>query len=115
VVRYQWNIFWADLDPSKGSEQAGKRPVLVISNESANQSLPIVTIMAITSLKEGRKVYPVEVLLNTEDTGLSKNSIAMAHQIRAISKDRLSDRCGEITDDGIKEKIRDAIKLYFDL
>jgi len=115
MVRYQWNMFWADLDPFKDSEQAGKKPVLVISNESANQSLPIVTIMAITSLKEGRRGYPIEVLLYAGDTGLSKDFIAMAHQIRAIFKDRLSDRCGEITDDGIEGKIKEAIKLYFDL
>jgi mRNA interferase MazF len=40
MVDYQWNIFWAALDPSKGSEQAGKRPVLVVSIEEVNQVLP---------------------------------------------------------------------------
>jgi mRNA interferase MazF len=115
VVRYQWNIFWADLDPAKGSEQAGKRPVLVISAEEANLVLPIVAIMAITSLKEGRRIYPIEVLLSANDTGLSKDSIAMAHQIRAISKDRLGDKCGEIKDNSVREQIREAMRVYLDL
>lgn len=114
-MKYQWNIFWADLDPSKGSEQAGKRPVLVISAEEANQVLPIVSVMAITSLKEGRKVYPIEVSLRTEDTGLTKDSIVMAHQVRAISKDRLEGKCGEIKDEEVKEQIRKALKVYFEI
>jgi len=84
MVVYQWNIFWANLDPGKGSEQAGKRPVLVISTEEANEVLPVVTIMAITLLKEGRKIYPTEVLIRAEDTGLSKDSIALPSFLQLI-------------------------------
>ncbi|MHB1393062.1 MAG: type II toxin-antitoxin system PemK/MazF family toxin, partial [Clostridia bacterium] len=51
MVAYQWGVFWADLDPAKGSEQAGKRPVLVVSVEEVNQVLPIVTILSVTSVK----------------------------------------------------------------
>jgi len=115
VTGLQWGIFWANLDPVKGSEQSGKRPVLVISAEEANSVLPVVTIMAITSVKTGRKVYPTEILLPSTDTNLSKNSIAMAHQIRAISKSRLEEKTGEIKSDKLKSQIRDAIRLYLDL
>jgi mRNA interferase MazF len=41
-MNYQWHVFLASLDPTKGSEQAGKRPVLVISQERINQLLPVV-------------------------------------------------------------------------
>jgi mRNA interferase MazF len=115
VVTYQWGIFWANLNPTEGSEQSGVRPVLVISTEAVNQALPIVTIMAITSVKSGRKVYPTEVYLKSDDTGLSKDSIAMAHQIRAISKTRLTGKCGSIENKGIKGKINSVIKIYFDI
>jgi len=115
MIDMQWNVFWANLDPVKGSEQAGKRPVLVISAEEANTVLPVVTIMAITSLKPGRKVYPTEILLPLTETNLSKDSIAMAHQIRAISKSRLEEKTGEIKSDKIKNQIRDALRLYLDL
>jgi mRNA interferase MazF len=111
----QWSIFWANLDPVKGSEQAGRRPVLVISADEANTVLPVVTIMAITACKPGRKVYPIEILLPLAETNLSKDSIAMAHQIRAISKSRLYEKIGEIRSDEIKRQIRDAIRLYLDL
>jgi mRNA interferase MazF len=115
MVSYQWGIFWADLNPSKGSEQAGKRPVLVISSEEVNQSLPIVTIISLTSVKPGRKVYPIEVFLDAADTGLPKESIAMAHQIRAISKERLGLKCGSIEIVERREEIKKVIKTYLDL
>jgi len=115
MVTYQWGIFWADLDPTKGSEQSGVRPVLVISTEEVNEALPIITVMSITSIKPGRKVYPTEVLLNSSETGLQKDSIAMAHQIRAISKDRLGQKCGSIDSEGLRERIKSIIKIYLDL
>ena len=115
MVNYQWGIFWADLNPTKGSEQSGIRPVLVISSEEVNEVLPIVTIISITSLKPSRKVYPIEVLMPAKVTGLSKDSIAMAHQIRAISKERLIEKIGTIETEYIKESIKKAIKVYLDI
>jgi mRNA interferase MazF len=115
MVNYQWKIFRADLDPVKGSEQTGIRPALVISSEEANHSLPIVTVVPLTSLKPGRKVYPVEAYLSKEVSGLPKDSIAMGHQIRAISKDRLGEKCGELKNSEMKEKIRNAVRIYLDL
>lgn len=115
MVEYQWGIFWANLEPAKGSEQAGTRPVLVISAEEVNQALPIVTILSLTSVKPGRKIYPIEVLLNPKVTGLPKDSIAMAHQIRAIAKERLGDKCGSIESDETRTEIKCAIKTYLDL
>lgn len=112
---YQWCIFWADLNPTKGSEQSGFRPVLVISSEEANQVLPVVTIMSITSYKKERKVYSIEALLESSKTGLPKDSIAMAHQIRTISKERLEEKCGEIKSESVKHTINNAIRKYLDL
>jgi mRNA interferase MazF len=114
MTEYQWGIFWADLEPVKGSEQAGTRPVLVISSEIMNEVLPIVTIIALTTHKPGRKVYPVEVLLSPAVTGLPQESIAMAHQIRAIAKERLREKCGGIHAAEIKDNIRQAVKTYLD-
>jgi len=114
-MSYQWNIFWADLNPTRGSEQAGKRPVLVISEEAVNQALPIVTVVCLTSFKKGRKVYPIETLLEHKDSGLKENSIVMAHQVRAIAKDRLAEKCGTIENEEIRDRVRNIIKLYLDL
>src|SRR5208283_2065469 len=115
MVNYQWGIFWADLDPSKGSEQAGHRPVLVVSAEEVNQALQIVSVLSVTSVKTGRKVYPTETFLESSVTGLPKDSIAMSHQIRAISKERLRERCGSVEDEAVRERIKAASKTYLDL
>lgn len=115
VGSYRWKIFWADLDPARGSEQAGKRPVLVISAEEVNQVLPIVTVLPITSARPGRKVYPTEVLLAKEVTGLEKDSIAMAHQIRTISKKRLGEECGRVDQEGLREQVGQAVRRHLGL
>jgi len=114
-MNYQWSIFWADLSPSQGSEQAGKRPVLVISEEAVNQAIPVITVLCLTTLKPGRTIYPTEQLINPEESGLREPSIIMAHQVRAISKERLAEKCGTINSTETKEKIRNIIRLYLDL
>jgi len=60
-VRYQWHVFLAVLDPTRGAEQAGRRPVLVISREQINQLLPVVNVIPLTSRKSAaRVIYPNE-------------------------------------------------------
>ena len=113
MVEYRWNIFWVRLDPVKGSEQAGRRPVLVVSEEEANQVLPTVTVLPITSLKPGRRVYPVEAFLGAKESGLPKDSIVLAHQVRSISKERLQERCGSVTDVDLRGKIKDVLRYFW--
>jgi len=63
-VRYQWHVFLASLDPIQGSEQAGRRPVLVVSRERLNQILPVVNVVPLTARKSpSRVIYPNEVFL----------------------------------------------------
>ncbi len=56
---WQWQLVRADLDPVRGCEQAGVRPVLIISTEASNRALPVVTALAVTSLKVGRRLYEI--------------------------------------------------------
>ena len=49
------------------------------------------------------------------DTGLAQDSIVMAHQIRAIARDRLGEICGRIESEDLKKSIQEAVKLYLDL
>jgi len=93
---FRWKIFKASLDPTEGSEQAGIRPVLVISHEIFNKNMPVVTVLPITSKKPGRKVYGNEVLIPAGEGGLESDSIILIHQIRTISKNRLKDFYGQI-------------------
>ena len=81
------DIYFANLDPTVGSEIKKKRPVLIVSNNANNKLSTTVTIVPITS--NTKKVYPFEVLLETQNTGLQKLSKAQCHQIRTISKLRI--------------------------
>ena len=60
---FRWGVFQADLNPTKGSEQQGVCPVLVISDEDFNEAMPIVTVLPLTSREANRKLYPGEVLV----------------------------------------------------
>src|SRR3990170_8446194 len=92
----RWGIFRAAQGSGEGSEQAGRRPAMVISNDSFNEVMPIVTVLPLTSLKPGRRIYPSEVLLSRGEANLPADSIVLAHQIRTISKTRLRNRYGHI-------------------
>jgi mRNA interferase MazF len=81
-------IYYAKLSPKVGSEIDKRRPVLVVSNDANNRAASTVTILPITS--NVTRIYPFEVLLNPEDSGLSKPSKVQAQQVRTISKQRIS-------------------------
>ena len=115
-MKYQWNFFLASLDPTKGSEQAGKRPVLVISNEQINQLLPVVNIIPLTSKKSSsRVIYPNEVLLRAKTAGLRVDSIALCYQIRTVDKKRLERRLGQLDSGNLRQQIVEAIQFQLDI
>ena len=114
-MTYRMGIFLADLNPGIGSEQKGKRPVLVVSDEDFNQVMPVVTILSITSLKKGRRVYPNEVFISRGIGSLTADSIILAHQIRTISKERLIRLLGPVKDPGLQSAIEEAMRIHLNL
>ncbi len=112
---HQWSVYVADLDPVRGSQQAGQRPVLVVSREVINRRLPIVAVLPLTTAKAGRRVYSTEVLLPAGVGGLAADAIVMAHQVRALSARRLGARLGELADADLRQAVRQALALYLEL
>lgn len=111
----KWEIYFCNLDLTEGSEQRGTRPVLIISTNAANHNLPISTVLPISSFKEGTKIYPTEIFLTKEVSGLSKDSIAMVQQIRTISQSRLKKLVGKVNDMNVRKETLEACRKYFDL
>jgi mRNA interferase MazF len=106
-------IYYANLSPTVGSEIDKRRPVLVVSNDANNRAANTVTILPITS--NVTCVYPFEVLLNPEDSGLSKPSKVQAQQVRTISKQRItSDAVGSLSEE-IMQLVNAALKLHLDV
>ena len=111
----QWSVWLVELGPVIGSEQAGRRPVVIISRESANLLLPVVTAIPLTSRKPGRKIYPNEALIPEGVGNISRESVAMGHQLRTISRRRLARRIGRLDDLSVREAIREALRIQLEL
>jgi mRNA interferase MazF len=97
----QREIWYADLNPVKGSEQKGYRPVVIVSGDLLNTYLKVVIACPLTSkIKE----YKGNIVLepNTEN-GLSQRSEIMVFHIRSISKERLVSKLGTITKGELSE------------
>jgi len=115
-MEYQWHIFLASLDPIRGAEQAGRRPVLVVSRERINQLLPVVNIVPLTSRKSAsRVIYPNEVLLPAGTAGLKVESIALCYQIRTLDKGRLEQDWGILQEEALRHEITEAIRFQLEM
>lgn len=108
---HQWELYSADLDPSVGREQAGvQRPVLVVSNDGFNRAFEVVTVLPLTKQTgKTRKAYPFEVRLPKNSAGNDLDSIIMPQQIRTISKLRLLERRGVLSDVALRREIEDRM------
>jgi mRNA interferase MazF len=95
-------IWLADLNPTRGSEQAGTRPVLILQNNSINRfATTFLAIPLTTNLR--RAALPTCVLLSVSEGGLAHESVALCHQLRVLDRLRLKRRLGLISDQTMAE------------
>ena len=107
------DIYYANLNPTVGSETAKRRPVLIVSNDANNRAASTVTILPITS--NVRRVYPFEVLLQPEESGLPKPSKVQAQQIRTISIKRLDNELLGCLSSSLMQQVDAVLKLHLAL
>jgi len=93
------DIYWADLNPTKGHEQAGVRPVVIISHDVFNNKSGTVIAMAITS-QPPRAGFPLTHELKTGD--LPKRSWVKISQVRTISTSRLENKVGQVNSEELE-------------
>lgn len=79
-------IHWVDFSPALGSEQAGKRPAVVVSNDVANRNSTVVTVVPLTRTIP-RKNYPQNVTLEA-NRPLPEPGTILCGQVRTVSKER---------------------------
>ena len=89
-------IYWAVLDPARGSEQAGHRPVVVLQNNIGNEFSPT-TIVAPLTTKKFSKEYPTNVAIPRSSGILKEDSVVLLSQIRTIDKSRLGKKVTSLT------------------
>jgi len=103
-----WLVNW---NPARGSEQAGKRPALVIQNDIGNEKASTTIVAAISS---SVRIFPMNVKIDPPEGGLNLPSIVKTSQILTADKKRLEKRIGRLSKEKM-EKVNLAIKLSLDL
>lgn len=94
-------IYWADLVPRSGSEQTGRRPVVILSHDAFNQSpgwRSIIIVPLSTSLNQAQR-GPTVVSIPADSSPLSRNSHAVCHQITTLDRSKLSEYIGVLSAD----------------
>ena len=99
-----WLVNW---NPARGSEQAGKRPALVIQNDMGNEHASTTIVAALSTTI---RIYPMNVLIEPPQGGLTKPSIIKTGQLLTVSKDRLEKRMGRIEEKKMEE-VDQALRL----
>lgn len=107
------DIYWVDLKGGEGSEQQGRRPVLVIQNDTGNQySSNTIVAPFTTSIPE--KLYPFQVECSPSESGLGEPCLVDLGAIVTTSKTRLADKCGRLSSKKMLE-VDKAIKVSLGL
>jgi mRNA interferase MazF len=109
-------VHWAELIPRSGSEQTGRRPVIVVSHDGFNQSpawKSIIVVPMSTSASQGRR-GPTVVEIPGGSAGLPRASFAVCHQVTTLDRSKLSRRIGVLSA-GILEDVEEGVKAAMDL
>jgi mRNA interferase MazF len=110
-------IHFVNLEPAKSGEANKRRPAVIVSNDGANVAAErtgqgVITIVPVTS--NISRVYPFQVLLPANLTGLEQDSKAQGEQVRSISVERLGYSVGEVPQDLMFE-LDEALRLHLAL
>lgn len=106
-----------DLDPVRGSEANKRRPAVLVSNDKANSMAQrlgrgAVTVVPVTSNTE--RVFPFQVLLPADETGLRLDSKAQAEQVRSVAVERIGSSIGRVPP-RLMAAIDEALRLHLQL
>ena len=111
------DIVLADLEPVRGSESSKRRPVVIVSNDGANERSAalgrgVVTVVPLTS--NVSRVLPFQVLITANESGVGRDSKAQAEQVRSIDVERLSSGIGRVPS-VLMADVDEALRLHLSL
>lgn len=108
------DVYDAELDPTVGSEQAGRRPVVIVSRNAINDNTDRVIGIPCTTYRPGRRMPASRVRLYAPDGGLTVDSLALCDQVRTLAQSRLGRRRGTLSPSAMDEIDR-ALLIALDL
>ncbi len=109
-------IYWADLVPRSGSEQTGRRPVILMSHDGFNQTpawKSIIVVPISTSASQGKR-GPTVVELPGGSAGLPRASVAVCHQVTTLDRVKLTRKVGTLPSEFLRD-VEAALKAAMDL
>ena len=104
-------IRWADLNPVRGREQAGRRPVLIISQDVFNERSGTVIALALTSQAQ-RAGFPLT--LEVSAPGLPRRSWVKMSQVRTLAVERIGHRIGQLGPEAMAEVVDGLMEIVGD-
>jgi mRNA-degrading endonuclease toxin of MazEF toxin-antitoxin module len=110
------DLYWADLVPRSGSEQTGRRPVIVLSHDGFNLTpgwRSIIVVPLSTSAAQARR-GPTVVEVPGGSAGLTKSGFAVCHQVTTLDRAKLTKRIGQLNPEALRE-VEIALKATMDL
>ena len=108
------DVFDTHLNPTEGSEQAGTRPVIVVSRDAINKNSSVVVVVPLTRAANDKRSYPNNVTVPKGEGGLTFDSVVLGGQVRAISKMRLLRQRGTLAT-ATMQQIDRALRITLDL
>jgi mRNA interferase MazF len=110
------DLYWADLVPRSGSEQTGRRPVIVVSHDGFNQTpgwKSIIVVPVSTYSSQGKR-GPTVIELPGGSSGLQKAGFAVCHQVTTLDRAKLTKRIGSVAPALLRE-VEEGVKAAMDL
>jgi mRNA interferase MazF len=106
------DVWLLDLDPTRGHEQAGKRPGLIVSADPLNHGpAGLVIIVPLTTRERG---IPFHVRIDPDEGGLRQVSFAKCEDVRSVAAERLMGRIGRVSP-GTMEQVEEGLRILLNL
>lgn len=110
----QWEIYMCHIN-GKDKDEKNLKPVLILSNNAVNHTLSIATVLPISPINKGDKVYPTEIVLPVRISQLPKEAVVMIQQIQTIPQSNLEKKLTTVEDQECKDQIKQALMNYFEM
>lgn len=112
---HRGEIYFVDLNPTQGREQAGLRPVLVLSIDAINKLPLVVTVVVGTKGANISRDYPTNIRVSPAESGLPLETVFMGFQIRSLDPRRFPDTSSGKVSDSVLEKVEIVVRYCLGL
>lgn len=103
------DIHWIELPQANGHEQQGRRPAVIIQDDTYAGHLPTVLVVPLSSARRALRFAGTTMVRATKQSGLRTDSVALVFQCRAIDRTRIRDRIGKIAKEE-RENVLDELR-----